>query len=665
MDFRLQERTVQIRSAIAIFFCGILLQPFVSVADDWPGLRGVSGDAHSAETGLAEDFKKYPPRVEWAMELGQGYSSFAVDGDRAFTQYQSALGQYVIALDIETGESIWQTRYDLPFEAVGIYPGPRSTPTIAAGRLFFISPDVQLGCLSVETGRTLWSIDLKKNFRPTGADFGYAASPLVLGNRVIIPLGGKGTGVVAFDVADGHVVWSSLDDAASYCTLFPISLEGKQLLVAYLENVAAILDAADGKLLWRDELSTGYDEHSAAPLYKEPYLIFSAPFRAGATAYRLSWKPSAEVDAGKLDLEYVWFAKNFSNDVSSSVIVGDAIYGFDLHDAQSKAHRPSRGEFRSLDVVTGEILWSTDKVGQASIVAVDGRLVMWNDKGELIVAQTSRNEYIEQARLELFPDEICWTSPAFANGKVFVRTQSRAACIDLRPPQDGTPVAASATIPVGSRRRNWQWLLGAEREHPFMRPMLDDYRDWFVAALLSVFLPATLIAIVVQFLLWRREAESSARGPFRVWCGLCLVLGVVATPILNRWGIREFLFTWPAALAGVFQWALLENATLKQHADLPRWERLRKGFVARIVDVGFVLICVGYFWALHRLSLPHEWVFLIGFAAAVPFCWKATQAATQSNRLIVPIVWSLLGFTAGYWSSVLYPTVRGFAFGSS
>ncbi|MEX1229809.1 MAG: PQQ-binding-like beta-propeller repeat protein [Planctomycetaceae bacterium] len=656
------------RSAVVwlIVAAGMLSRPFFARADDWPGLRGIHSDAHSAETGLTSDFKKYPPRVAWALELGQGYSSFAVVGETAYTQYQSALGQYVIALSAETGETIWETRYDLPFEAVGIYPGPRTTPAVADGRLFFVSPDVLLGCLSAETGDMLWSIDLKRKFRPTGADFGYSASPLVLGDRVIIPLGGDGTGVVAFDVADGRVVWSSLDDAASYCTLLPISVAGRQLLVAYLENVAAILDASDGKMLWRDELSTGYDEHSAAPLYQEPYLIFSAPFRAGATAYRLSWeKSSSEATADKLRVAYVWFAKQFSNDVSSSAIVDDAIYGFDLRDAQSKAHRPSRGEFRCLDVATGEILWSTDRVGQASIVAVDGRLVMWNDKGELIVAETSREKYIEQARLELFPDEICWTSPAFSNGRVFVRTQSRAACIDLRPPQDGVPAAVPATIPVVSRRRNWQWLLGAEREHPFMRPTWDEYRDWFVAALMTVFLPATLVALAVQVSTRRRNDSFTTQNSFRLWCLCALLLGVVATPLLNRWGIREFFFTWPAALLGIFQWAILENVTLKRHADLPRRERLRKSLVVRLVDVAFVLICIGYFWALHRLSLPHEWVFLIGFAAAIPFCWKASQAATRTHRLIIPIGWSLLGFAAGYWSSVLFPMVRGLLINSA
>lgn len=643
------ELTLPARLGFAFY----LLLPMTLVqAESWPGLRGVHGDSHSVETGVTGDFAKHPPRVVWAIELGQGYSSFAIVDKKVYTQYQPALGQYVIALSFDTGETLWETRYDLPFDPLGIYPGPRSTPAVADGRLFFVSPDVLLGCLDAETGNRLWSVDLKRKFRPTGADFGYSASPLVLEDRVILPLGGDGTGVTAFDVADGSVVWSSLDAAASYCTMFPIELDGKRLLVAYLENVAAILDASDGRLLWRDELSTGYDEHSAAPLYREPYLVFAAPFRAGATAYRLSWSEN-----GDLAVEYEWFQKKFSNDVSSSVVVGDAIYGFDLRDMQSKAHRPSRGELRCLDIETGEILWSTDRVAQCSLVAVDGRLLMWTDKGELVVAEINREKYIEQARLELFPDEICWTSPAFADGKLFVRTQSRAACIDLRPPADGAPAAVPTKFRIVSRRRDWQWLLGAEREHPFMRPMLEEYFDWFAASLAVVFLPATVIAFVVASV-----TKVGVHSQFRLWCVSSAMLGIVATPLLNRLGLREFLFTWPVTLIAMLQWAMLENATFNRHVDLTHWQRLRKNLVVRLIDIAFVLICVGYFIALHRLSLPHEWVFLIGFVAAFPFCWKGAQASHRSHYVVTAIIWCLAGFSAGFWSSVLFPTLRGIVF---
>ena len=106
----------------------------------WPSIRGPQHDAHSVEVGLAEHWPPEGPPVLWVKEIGQGYSAFVAQGRRVFTQAQSLAGQFVLCLDADTGETIWEHRYGLPYEAVGVYPGPRATPTLADDKVVFAAP---------------------------------------------------------------------------------------------------------------------------------------------------------------------------------------------------------------------------------------------------------------------------------------------------------------------------------------------------------------------------------------------------------------------------------------------------------------------------------------------------------------------------------------------
>jgi hypothetical protein len=197
----------------------ILCSP-LAPADDWPALRGPHLTGISSETGLADHWPESGPPVFWSRELGQGYSSFAVIDGRAYTQYQSVFGQYVICLDAATGETLWEHRY----EAMGIYPGPRGTPTVVGKRLYFTSPDGLVGCLRTVDGSEVWSVNVNQKFGGRGTEFGYSCSPLVLGGRVILPVGGKDAALVALDADTGATIWTSGSDAASYCTALPITL---------------------------------------------------------------------------------------------------------------------------------------------------------------------------------------------------------------------------------------------------------------------------------------------------------------------------------------------------------------------------------------------------------------------------------------------------------
>jgi outer membrane protein assembly factor BamB len=202
-----------------------------------------------------------------------------------------------------------------------------------------------------------------------------------------------------------------------------ITLRGRRHVVAFLENALVSVELETGRPLWKHVFSRGYDEHAASPLYEEPLLMVSSPFRSGSQTYRLEIGEPDSADAGppEVSAKRVWHSRKMSNDVASSVLVDGYVYGFDLRDIQSKAHRPSRGKFTCMELATGDVRWTTDRVGHASLIVADGKLILFNDSGEVLLARASHEGYEELARTQVFGDEICWTAPAGSPWKSRVR----------------------------------------------------------------------------------------------------------------------------------------------------------------------------------------------------------------------------------------------------
>ncbi len=397
---------------------------------DWPHLRGPSYSGVSAETRLAESWPEEGPPVLWRIPLGQGYSGLVVVGRRVYTQYQSLSGQYVVCLDADTGERLWRRHYGYPWEPDGDWPGPMATPTARSGKVYFAGAFGLVGCLDASDGRMLWSVNVTETFDGYGTEYGYACTPLVEHGKVYLPVGGQGASVVALDAADGSVAWTSGDDVASYSPAYPITVGGRRHIVVYLRNDVVAFDPATGRELWRHPWSKGYDEHAAWPVYEEPYLLTASAFRQGAKVLRLSVGPDGPT------AELVWRSKELSNDVASSLILDGHIYGFDLHDLQPRGSRRARGQFRCIELATGNVRWATDRTGHSTVIAADGKLILLNEAGELILARATPERYEELDRAQIFHAEVCWTPPTLSRRRLYPRNKVHAACVYLGQPED-------------------------------------------------------------------------------------------------------------------------------------------------------------------------------------------------------------------------------------
>ena len=173
----------------------------------WPHVRGPCYSGKSTNTALADSWPAEGPPVLWTCEIGCGYSGVIAVGNRVYTQSQTLTKQEVLALDADTGRTIWEHRYGWPYDPGGMYPGcADSTPTWSDGRIYYAAPDGLVGCLRAADGRQLWEVNINRHFDGRGSEFGYACSPLVEDGKVVLPIGGRSAAVVALDAGSGQTV---------------------------------------------------------------------------------------------------------------------------------------------------------------------------------------------------------------------------------------------------------------------------------------------------------------------------------------------------------------------------------------------------------------------------------------------------------------------------
>ena len=613
----------------------------------WPHLRGPHYDGISDETGLADSWPPEGPPLLWMRELGQGYSGFSARGGRAYTQTQNLYTQSVVCLDGDTGRTIWEHRYGLAYDAASLYPGPRATPTLDGDKVYFAGPRGVVGCLRAGDGRKLWSVNVNEKFSGRGTDFGYSCSPLLEKGLVILPVGGEGASIVALDARDGSTLWASGDEPASYCSAIPITVDGRRHVVAFLQNALVSVDLESGRRLWQHEFSHGYDEHSAFPVYDEPYLMIMGPFRRGSDMYRIEIDET-DSSGGEpgVSANRVWFSPHMSNDVASSVLVDGYVYGFDLRDIQSKAHRPSRGKFKCMELVSGDLQWETEETGHASLIAADGKLIMFNDTGHAVLARATSDRYEELARSEVFGGEICWTAPALDQGRLYLRTPTKAACLYVGKPEELEQERLETARPVSeipkSRRMDFTWLLGGEREYIADRPNFKQLKLWYMFCL-GVFAVAMTVAVLV-YLPVRLAGPLAARHSSRVVFWLAaLIGGIAATSVHNRLS-EGYIFTWPAFLCVAHQITLIAVFWGNRLPKASKW-----WWVPVAAGLAFLAVCIGYFHVCRSLGLATEWVFLLGFLPSWPIALPAAYRLCGDRHPFEDFAWAVLSFSAYFW----------------
>lgn len=377
----------------------------VAVAQpEWHQWRGANRDGHSHEKGLLQDWPEGGPKRAFAVGgLGIGFSSLAASGDRLVTMGATEDEERVLGLDARTGLVLWRTPNGRVFRN-DKGDGPRGTPTIDGDRVFALGGNGRLVSLELATGKVIWEVDLLDEFDADNITWGISESPLVVDGKVLVNPGGRGASVVALDRETGKLVWKSQDDRAGYSSPITADVGGTRQVIFFTHSRGLGVDLRDGRLLWSYEKMANDTANAATPIFHDGKVFLSSDYGTGCALLALS--PSGATE--------VYFNRDMKNHHSSSVLVGDTLYGF------------SSSILTAMDFATGRVLWQDRSVGKGSLVVGDGRLYLLSDRGVVGLAEPSPEGYREHGRFSQGRSgQPVWSHPMIHRGRLYVRDQDK------------------------------------------------------------------------------------------------------------------------------------------------------------------------------------------------------------------------------------------------
>jgi outer membrane protein assembly factor BamB len=392
-------------------------------ADDWPEFLGPRRNGSVAETGLAHTWPDKGPPVLWKIEVGSGFSGPIVVGKRLILHHHVDNDDRIDFLDAETGKL--ERKYACPSnfsDDFGKGDGPRSTPCAADGKVVALGADGTLTCLSLDSGAKLWSLDLRKEYKVPASYFGVGTSPMIFEGRVLVNVGGPKAGVVAFGLADGKELWKATSDGASYSSPILAKVDGTQRAIFFTRNGPLVLDPATGNVIYTTRWRARYDASvNAAPplLLADDRVFFTASYETGALLLKLR----------KDGADQLWTSEDaLSSHYSNVVVHGGFLYGID-------GRQEAGARLRCVDpspAAGPAVRWTTDRFGCCSILTAGDDLILLTENGDLVLAETNPQKYVEKARVRLLDGTPVRAVPAVSGGRLFARDRSHLVCVDLR-----------------------------------------------------------------------------------------------------------------------------------------------------------------------------------------------------------------------------------------
>ena len=410
--------------SLVVAFAAVLLLPAVALGGtpgSWTRFGGPGQNFKAPAAEVADSWGEHGPKRLWARELGDGYSTILVEDGRLYTMYRAGDQEAVICLDAETGETIWEHRYDhdaAEGHVAQFGDGPRATPLIAGDRIYAIGVAGLMHSLEKETGKVVWAHNLwGAVFGGNWLQHGYTSSPIEYGDTVIALVGGEGKSIVAFDKADGSVVWQAMDHENSYGSPQILEVDGQEQLVAFMRDGLVGADPNTGEELWHYPLEGQFQQNINPPTLVDGRYLFLSSLNNGSRGLELS-----RGEDGGTQVTEVWASRKVRLYHVTSVNDGDWVYG--------SSGGGSPAFMSAVNVKTGEIPWRKRGFAKANVVHADGRVIVLDENGQLYLATFTPEDLTVHSEVELL-DRVAWTAPTIVGDRMYVRDKVRIMALDL------------------------------------------------------------------------------------------------------------------------------------------------------------------------------------------------------------------------------------------
>lgn len=393
---------------------------FATEGSDWLQWRGSNRDSVAAATPVWPKTLDEGTLVEdWSVPLAPSYSGPIVLGKRVFTtETKDKAREVVYAFDRDTGSELWKTGWDgamqVPFFAMENGSWIRATPACDGKRLFVAGMRDVLVSLDVETGKQLWQVDFMERYGTTLPGFGFASSPLVVGEHVYVQ---ASQSLVKVEAATGKSAWrSAIGAGGQYDSPFssPIfaKIGGRDLLVVQTRETLKGIEPASGKELWSQEIQAFRGMNILTPtVYNDS--VFTSAHSGKGQLWSVSIPSDSESSDSETKLAEKWENKAQAY-MSSPVVIGEHLY---LHLRNQR--------FCCIDLKTGKETWRTKPYGKYwSMIAQGDQILALDERGKLLLIRANPAEFELLGEREVSGDST-WAHLAVAGRQIFIRALDR------------------------------------------------------------------------------------------------------------------------------------------------------------------------------------------------------------------------------------------------
>lgn len=377
---------------------------------------------------LASAWPASGPRKLWDRALGEGHSSVIVEGGRLYTMYRPvgmlsmirrSQQETIAAFDAATGKTIWEHTFDAPTAGLDLQygAGPHSTPLIIGNRLYAVSSLKQIFAVDKNSGTVVWSHDLMKEFGAPLPGRGYASSPIQYKNTVVIPVGGRGQSLMAFDINTGAVVWKNGDYATAPAAPILITVDGQEQMVVFAGDDVRGVNPADGTTLWQHPHKTDYGLNISTPVWgPDNLLLISSAYNNGTRLLKLAQS------GGKTTVQEQWFQNRMRVHIGTIIRLG----GFAVGASGDFGPCPTVG----IDMKTGNIIWQSRDFSRSTFLYADKKLIILDEDGNLGLAEPTASGLNVIAKAPIL-SKIAWTTPTLVGTKLYVRDRAKMMAFEL------------------------------------------------------------------------------------------------------------------------------------------------------------------------------------------------------------------------------------------
>jgi outer membrane protein assembly factor BamB len=391
----------------------------------WPQWGGPNRNFQvSSSPPLATTWPAAGPKRVWTRPLGEGFSGMVVGDGRLYTLHnrgnrgQTGDQEVVVAIDTVSGKTVWEFAYKASFtNDAEVGPGPHASPLLDGDRLYTVGVNARLHCLDARTGKVVWMHDLKSEYKSTHLIYGYASSPLLYKNNIVLPVGGENHALMAFDKMTGKLAWSTGTFTNAYSSPVLINVDGQDQIVTVMKQDVMSVDPNKPAVTWWHPQKAEYGLNVTMPVWGPGNLLFvSSSYSAGSKVLELHQQN------GKTTVKQLWDGYRLNVHHTNVVRIGDVIYG--------STGMSGPAPLTAVEVRTGKLLWQDRQFSKANMMVADGKVIVLDQDGNLALTVLSPQGCKVLAKAQVL-EKLAWTPPVLAGTKLYVRDRKTLVALEL------------------------------------------------------------------------------------------------------------------------------------------------------------------------------------------------------------------------------------------